>query len=449
MAVHSEVYLEVNQILLDPINPRHDPLQPQVELIKAMIDNQKEKVVKLAEDIIMSGLNPSDVITLIPHDSEKNMYIVVEGNRRITALKLLNSPSLCHDVALRRKFELLHQTYTKNPISTIKCILYPDRDSAKHWISLKHTGQNAGVGTVSWDSKEVKRFQAQGQNKKESIGLQVMSFILKNLVLDEQSANIIRNMPITTAERLLGDPSVRKALGLNIEDGILVSTLNVEITAKSLYNLIAPIATGEKKVTDVYYKEDRKKYLESFGTPPSEMPENLAKKSWPLAEPPKPTVQKSSPPSTPKQRSKPLTTSRKYVIPSGCGIKIGTPRINSIYLELKNELRVDDVPNACAVLLRVFLEVSVDDFNVRKKVGAHQNDDLCKKLQKLADYMEKQGILTKHELKAVRKAANLQHGLFSTNTLNAYVHNPSIHPRPNELKLTWDEMEVFVKKLWG
>src|SRR6266567_2207320 len=180
MSNHSEVYLEVNQILLDPINPRHDPLQPQVELIKAMIDSQKEKVVKLAEDIITAGLNPSDVITVIPHDSEKDKFIVVEGNRRITALKLLNSPTLCHDVALRRRFELLHQAYTRNPISKIKCILYPDRDSANHWISLKHTGQNAGVGTVDWYATEVKRFQAQGQNKKESIGLQVMNFVLKN-----------------------------------------------------------------------------------------------------------------------------------------------------------------------------------------------------------------------------------------------------------------------------
>ena len=92
--------------------------------------------------------------------------------------------------------------------------------------------------------------------------------------------------------------------------------------------------------------------------------------------------------------------------------------------------------------------MSVDDFNSRKKAGAHQNDELCKKLLKVADYMEKQGILTRHELKAVRKAASVAHGLFSTNTLNAYVHNATLHPRPNELKLTWDEMEAFIKKLW-
>lgn len=450
MPIHSEIIPELSQILLDPVNPRHDPLQPQVELIKAMVDSQKEKLVKLAEDITTSGLNPSDVITVIPHSTEKDKYVVVEGNRRITALKLLNSPQLCPDATIRKRFEALNATYSVAPITKVKCILYPDRESAKHWISLKHTGENAGIGTVRWDATEVKRFQAQGQNKTESIGLQVMNFILNNMQLDEGTAKIIRKMPITTVERLIGDPDVRKSFGLSIRDGVLESQLTVESTAKALYDLIAPIATGEKKVTAVYYKKDRKQYLEDFGTTPIESSNNHSQKAWPLGAPLKHSVNPKLPQSSlPKPRSKPLTTARKYVIPSGCGIKISSPRINNIYYELKNLLKVDDVTNACAVLLRVFLEVSIDDYCGRNAVGATPNEELHKKITKVADYMEGKKILTRNELKAARKAASVPHSLFSTNTLNAYVHNPNIHPRADELKLTWDEMELFIKKLWA
>jgi hypothetical protein len=448
MAKHSEIIAEINQILLDPVNPRHDPLQPQVELIKAMIDSQKDKLVRLAEDIVESGLNPSDVITVIPHPTEKEKFFVVEGNRRITALKLLNSPNLCLDAPLRRRFEALSLTHSANPIRTIKCVLYPDRESAEHWITLKHTGENAGVGTVRWDATEIKRFQAQGQNKTESIGLQVMNFILKNIELDDNSKKIIRNMPITTVERLIGDPDIRKSFGLSLVDGLLVSQLTVEATAKALYDFIAPIATGNKKVTDVYYKKDRKKYLEDFGVIPVEASENLSDKTWPLDLPPQPRPLKSNTPAQPKPRSKPLTTARKYVIPSGCGIKITTPRINNIYYELKNQLKVDDVTNACAVLLRVFLEVSIDVYIERKKLTTFFGEELQKKITKITKYMEENKILTRNELKAANKAAGVPHGLFSTNTLNAYVHNPNIHPRADELKLTWDDMELFIKKLW-
>lgn len=450
MSSHSEVILSINEILLDPVNPRHNPLMHQVELIKAMIDDQGDKLVKLAQDIIESGLNPADLITVIPHQNEKNKYVVVEGNRRITVLKLLNSPALCHNPSIRRRFEGLVQKYLKNPITQIKCVLYPDREEANHWINLKHTGENSGVGTVGWDATAIKRFKAaQNQNRKESIGLQLMNFILNNLQLDEASAKIVKNMPITTVERLIGDPDVRKFLGLDLKDGDLISRLNLEAAPKSFYDFIAPIATGDKKVTDVYYKKDRKKYLEDFGHSPTEKPANLSGEYWPISSPPKPAPAKANNPQpSPKPRSKPLSRARKYIIPNSCGIKITVPRINEIYYELKNYLKVDDTPNACAVLLRILLELSVDSYINKKNITTHANDELHKKLSKIADFMESNGVLTKKELKTTRLAASKPHTLFSTNTLNAYIHDPQIKPNSKDLKNTWDEMELFFRKLW-
>jgi len=449
MSNHSDVELSINQILLDPINPRHDPLQPQIELIKAMIDDQKDKLVKLAQDIIESGLNPADLITVIPNNNEKDKFTVVEGNRRITVLKLLNLPSLCHIESIRKKFDALNQRYLENPIKLIKCVLYTDRKEADHWINLKHTGENLGVGTVGWDATNKERFKAQSRNVKESIGLQLMNFILNNLQLDEVSSKIVRNMPITTVERLIGDPDVRKFLGLEIKDGDLISQINLESASKFLYDFIAPIATGDKKVTDVYYKKDRKKYLDDFGPSPVNTPANISPENWPLNSPPKSApVRPNTPSPSPKPRSKPLSIARKYVIPSSSGIKISVSRINSIYYELKNSLKVDEVPNACAVLLRVFLEVSIDNYNKINSVGAFETEELHKKLVKIADFMKNSGVLKPKELKTVYMAASSPHGLFSTNTFNAYVHDPLIQPKAKELKMTWDETELFIKKLW-
>lgn len=449
MSNHSDVNLSINEILLDPINPRHDPLQPQIELIKAMIDDQEDKLVKLAQDIIEFGLNPADLTTVIPHHNEKDKYTVVEGNRRITVLKLLNSPSLCHIESIRKRFVLLSQTYLKNPIKLIKCVLYSDRKEADHWINLKHTGENLGVGTVGWNATNKERFKAQSQNIKESLALQLINFMVNNLNLDETSAKKIRNMPISTVERLIGDPDVRKFLGLDINDGDLISRLNVEAASTVFYDFFAPIATGEKKVNVVYYKDDRKKYMEDFGSGPINTPDNISSKKWALNSPPKPAAAKPNIPLPPvKPRSKPLSINRKYLIPSSCGIKITVSRINDIYYELKTNLIVDDVPNACAVLLRLLLELSIDNYNKVNSVGFSITEDLNKKMVKVADFMEKSRVLTNKELKTTRLAACKPHALFSTNTLNAYVHDPLIKPNSKDLKNTWDEMELFVRNLW-
>jgi hypothetical protein len=95
------------------------------------------------------------------------------------------------------------------------------------------------------------------------------------------------------------------------------------------------------------------------------------------------------------------------------------------------------------------LELSVDNYNDTKKVGAFVTEDLNKKMGKAADYMETNNVLTKKELKTTRLAASKPHALFSTNTLNAYVHDPLIKPNAKDLKNTWDEMELFIKTLWS
>jgi hypothetical protein len=53
-----------------------------------------------------------------------------------------------------------------------------------------------------------------------------------------------------------------------------------------------------------------------------------------------------------------------------------------------------------------------------------------------------------NELKPIRVAIASKDSLFSTNTINAYVHNPNFNPNPRELKITWDNFEKFFKTLW-
>lgn len=55
-------------------------------------------------------------------------------------------------------------------------------------------------------------------------------------------------------------------------------------------------------------------------------------------------------------------------------------------------------------------------------------------------------VLNKHQLKPARTVLSSS-SFSSTETLNAYVYNRLLHPNPKELKITWDNLELFVKTI--
>ncbi len=97
-----ESQLTVTNLLLDPINariPGSSPTLSQRELLADLVEN--DKVLDLAKSIVDNGFFP--VESLIMVEESKKKY-VVEGNRRLAALKLLISPEMAPDKAWERRF---------------------------------------------------------------------------------------------------------------------------------------------------------------------------------------------------------------------------------------------------------------------------------------------------------------------------------------------------------
>jgi hypothetical protein len=142
------------------------------------------------------------------------------------------------------------------------------------------------------------------------------------------------------------------------------------------------------------------------------------------------------------------TTDRTRLIPSKSRVRPPVGRANDIYHELRR-LEVENYRNAVSILLRVFLEFSVEAYVARRGVtGVTPADKLSKKLQLVAQHMEHNAVMGRRELLAVRKAATDPNSLFSTTTLNAYVHNSNFYPSAHDLKASWDNLEPFIEKLW-
>ncbi len=441
--------IRLTNLLLNQDNPRFDPVTHQREALDSVVSTKvlRDKARYLAQDIIEAGVNPAELIIVAA--AIDNKHKVLEGNRRVAVLKLLANPEIFKDKhkAFTKQMKKLSNEFRKAPIKTIQCVIITDESAANRWIKLKHTGENKGRGTVTWDAQQVARFDSRVADK-SSVGLQAIDFV-KGFA-DSALLAKIKHVSITNLERLLTDKNIQTVLGVTIEDGLLRTDLLREEVKKGLHKVVSDIAEKKLKVKDIYTKEDRKEYIEDF-KPKVDIPDNKKKAEnvWSLSqgEPQKPTKQKS------KQKPEPLSTDRTAIIPQRCVLTIKPPKINKIYTELKY-LNVDEFTNAGGVLFRVFLEMSVDVFidkhgipKVRKKDGRPLS--LREKLNNVEKYMQSSGMATKPELKAVRIMAQTRDSIYSVDTFNDYVHNRHFSPDSKELKTIWDNIQVFFEKLWS
>lgn len=96
--------VSLNKLHLDALNPRHDPLNDEDEIIAQLY--KSEQVLSLAKDIVAKGaLSPLDRTGVVELDGNPGHYVVVEGNRRTCALKLLHDPQKAPDQDSRQAFQ--------------------------------------------------------------------------------------------------------------------------------------------------------------------------------------------------------------------------------------------------------------------------------------------------------------------------------------------------------
>ena len=138
------IAVPVTDLLLDEQNPRLAvPNQGQASTIRAMAESQGNRLLALATDIVSHGLDPSDLFIVMK--AAQRGYVVLDGNRRATALKALARPGVVKGAVPENMLDalkLLHRRYRGKGITSVFCNVVADRAEANHWIEIKHTGYN-------------------------------------------------------------------------------------------------------------------------------------------------------------------------------------------------------------------------------------------------------------------------------------------------------------------
>ncbi len=441
--------IPVANIGLDLLNPRVDEQPSQRDALRTIVQQQGDKVLNLADDIVQKGVDPSSLPIVIPNEGDAKTFVAVEGNRRVAALKILARPELVLDLVSdggAKRLRALAAEFAKAPIRAVHCVVFEERESAHHWIELRHNGQQQGRGVVDWGGAESARFEERrGRTSRSGPALQALDLVRKSGRLSDHERERLHDVPITTVQRVLNDPYVRSRIGVEFEGGRLVTRLPDAEVLKALVRIIRDAVVGQLPVSRVDTKQLRKEYIDGFSQ--SDLPSPAAKtapqsRAVTAAGTARSATQKPA-------RSHPSSRTRHTVAPKTPVLSISDKKTNDIYWELR-KLRIegrDSFPLAAAVLFRCFLELSVDGY-VRKHHLMPGEDldqrNLKQKVQAVEKSLQESAKMTRKELVGVRRVTDENHFVAaSIRTLHGYVHDAHFSPAPSDLIAAWNTLELF------
>ena len=429
--------IPVADLLLDEENPRlATPNQGQRETIRAMATFQGSRLQVLATDIVRHGLDPSDLFIVMEVGNKR--YVVLDGNRRVTALKALENPEIVNGAVtagVLRTLKRLSSEYYSNTTDAVLCTVVNDREEADHWIELKHTGYQDGAGPLRWGPDEGARFRARTGGMLEA-ETQALNFLQER---KDITPEFRQKVPTSTYRRLLRTPGVRQKLGLDWKDNKLIVVGEESAVAKALLYVANDLAERRITVRSLDRQADRVRYAESL--PPdvvvAQSTTTAGRQADKLAKPRSSTA-------TTRQRD------RDRLIPGATALNITDDRLRDIENELKR-LSLQTYPNAVSVLFRVFLELSADVYIEGVGIsGVTENDSLVRKLQVITNDLVAKKKLSAQQAKVVRQASQRDRYQGPSITgMHQYLHNKHMYPAPADLRADWNNLQPWFKAVWS
>lgn len=156
--------VEINELMLDCNNPRFG-FDKMVDKSDAVIIAKlyvSEDLAELLQSISKSGY--IDFESLIAYYEPKfKKYIVLEGNRRLAALRLFREPELLQEVNKILRFSIDLPEISNENLQTLKEVsiyLVENRESARPFIGFKHIN-----GPAKWNSYAKALFAADWHKK--------------------------------------------------------------------------------------------------------------------------------------------------------------------------------------------------------------------------------------------------------------------------------------------
>ncbi|MBA3008140.1 MAG: hypothetical protein KKB91_09250 [Proteobacteria bacterium] len=446
--------LSVDAIRLDKQNPRlpEEMLnEPQKSIIQYMIE--EFKILEIAKSIAKNGffINELPIVA-----KEGNHFVVVEGNRRITALKLLRNP----DIAPPRKkhtYSRLAEDVDTNQWEKLPMYIAPSREAVAPILIARHGSEM----TSPWQRIMKMRFLAGDVLKKvpyeeiadrysvpiAEVRTAAATMLVREMVReadiddDRKDKYLSEKFQTSTLTRFMETSSFIKKTGFQVNGAALQYEIPKDEFLQIILRMFKDIA--DETITSRNEVDERKKYISDIfeEITSGKKEENTFEAEQSESEPDKQEPRK------PKPRKR-----VEKLIADTLDFNTGSLKLNELIKE-GQKMSVGVYPNAGGLLIRTILDLAVQrlyDINGAISETVDQNGltlGLTKRINNLhgrhGDWFESTAIRKKFQ----RFVAHDSQSFVHIETLNDYVHGDYGRPTTDDLRNFWSQIEPLIEMI--
>lgn len=471
--------IKVNSLSLDPENPRvpdaGTPMSVR-DTIAALIEY--EELYDLTKKIAKAGgLYPHESLIAVEEDGEK---IVVEGNRRLAALMLLDNPDLAPD-GETRKFKSLRELISPQAIEKARVVIAPSREAAAPLILARHSGDAVRRWQRGQQAKYIRSLLPPGHTVKDladrigeseaeivkSLRLDTMYHLAQTMPVDSSVHAVVANphlFNLSALERLIDTPSTLTTLGISFtSEGGVVGTIDPLEFKKGYTRIIHDIAKGATAggidTRSLNKRADIDAYLQKLGKDKPDKKkkgtftsESMLSGGTAVLNSGKAVGKKGGGPS--------ISKDSKYLPSSTFRLKTSNPRLKEVYSEFRR-LKVADYENTLGVMLRVFFEMLVT-YHLDKtgkmqtlllelaKSGKIKNPKTHHpSMTQMMKFIMNDSTITlpPQVVKTLNRMIDNAGSLLSFDEINSFVHDAYKGPNERELRKLWHMLEPLMNQL--
>lgn len=423
--------IRIIDLVVNRANDRHGELENETAAIAWLFNARETHMRNLAKDIVDKG----EIFELPLVSPEGAKFVVFDGNRRVTCMKLLADPRRAPNSELREFFEEQRARWRGDFPGAVQCQVEADRERIDEILFRRHTGTQKGVGQSNWDDRMKATFVARtGQGSSISVADEIEARL--------KDANLLpgrKKIPRSTMNRLLSAEPFRNRLGFSVTKGRFEFTHEEDVALNALARVADDLASKRLVLGNIWDVDGKRKYLDALereGVLPSAHHALSGRSANSHI-----STQKTAKPTAARRPNKRIT-----LIPHvdyGLAWPGRLHRHRQIWEELQFHLLLTQHPNAISVLFRVLLELAIENYILQAGVAIKDGDKLAAKLLKVGTHLREAGKIDDKQLGVLKK---FQHSdqLVSADTLNRYVHSPNFAPSPEHLASMWDSLSDVI-----
>ena len=456
MTEHLE--LSIDELLLDRDNPRLGSVSSQSEALASLVRLNPGHFRNLMASIRDDGLDPGDSLYVVRSEDGQD-FVALEGNRRLSALKVLGNPDVLAgtDLSDSEKRPLVQEAtgFEPSQVEPIRCVRFDDREEANDWIRRRHTGVKGGEGRINWKPLEIQRFSGDYST------IDVIEFVGRNAGYSKgeraQAQSALGGGKSTNLTRLLESARGRSHLGITVQDEGSRKTpvlgADPEWALSVLKRIVDDILSNKVNSRNLNKASDIEKYF--AGLPPELQPgPDTAAATAKAFRDISLAGSRPKPRRKPVAKKKPVPRVRKMLAPKKHPFDVSSSKKLRMLLREAGSLNTERFPLSCAFVLRAVVELAVNDYMdanslPRGQKGSGREFDLTKKADHMLKHIVSSGAFSSSDFRAFRRNLLAKTSGCSIQALNGFVHGPYDVPTADALRAGWESTTPVLTATFG